>query len=290
MTILQHWHSRLLIPHPEPHPASTPTPTPEESNEVGWQSIFWSLFTLALLVMTQPSVLDDGFQQSSMLFPARASPFVCITDILEVLVHLIYEFLTRKSLRTAAFLVCLRRQQDRHGPEELEKSVLRLHPKASVVLFLGISTQVVKIYAFQGIFWAKIIVTIYLVSYIVLAGVSLLARDDGMIPLLSNPTSEDPTPSNIRSGLGGIALAASFIACSWAIFQVCDGGKGTFTLMEVMNSHDLPLGIFLFACLLMSFFIRYFILSWTWCFILGGLIFAVYKLRKKLKGNRAWPI
>jgi len=197
-----------------------PDPTSSQPNVVGWQSIFWGLFALALNAMTQPSYLDVSFPQSSLLFPARSSPFVCVADTLVVFCELARLLLSGVVIREAALEVNWRRVPDRRDSRDniLKETTIEKHPKASVVLFLGTLCQAVKIFSFQGVFWAKAAAAIYVSSYIVLAGVSLASRD------LRNkyvPTHRKHNPfAQIVTVFGIIAVGIHGLVCCWAMFQV----------------------------------------------------------------------
>lgn len=180
--------------------------------------------------MTQPSILDYRFPQSSLLFPTRASPFVCVTDSLEILTHLSYELQKRTPLNIAAWKICQRRRHDRYNPlitsNDLGESVIRLHPKASAILFLATLTQAVKVFGFQGVGWAKIFVAIYLLSYLIQAGIEVLATS----PHQTNPPTEEegelfPAYNahyvKTKSYIAVFSLFGSFVFCSWAIHAVC---------------------------------------------------------------------
>ncbi|KAH7310137.1 hypothetical protein BKA65DRAFT_543283 [Rhexocercosporidium sp. MPI-PUGE-AT-0058] len=249
-------------------PAVANNASTEKLQEVGWQSIFWALLSLALLAMTQPSILDQGLSPSNLLFPARVSPLVCLTDGIEVIVHLAYELLHSTPLRNAAFKIGVKRQQDRRiATMHLERSIIRQHPKASVVLFLGPLSQAIKLFGFHGLLWAKILAGIYLISYMILAGVLALAQDgDGVeqSPTV-HPVSEDSTlptatihsTSKVTFCLGFTSLTASLLCCSWAVFQVCNSGEGNYELADVLFSFQPSiLAYFLYACLVVGVYIR----------------------------------
>lgn len=181
--------------------------------------------------MTQPSILDYGFPSSSLLWPSRASPIVCVTDSLEVLIQLVYELRNGTPSNIAASKICLRRYRDRCGPLATsnisEKSTIRLHPKSSAILFLATFTQVVKIFGFHGVGWAKVFVAIYLLSYLIQAGIEVLAQNSATSSVETNPPAVEPVPPTYnahyvktKSWVAFSSLMASFDFCSWAIHGV----------------------------------------------------------------------
>jgi hypothetical protein len=75
---------------------------------------------------------------------------MCVADALDVLFELTVRFARGESLRTAAFEVNERRMCDRLelSEQHLEASPFEKYPKASLILFLGLSTQYVNLYYF----------------------------------------------------------------------------------------------------------------------------------------------
>ena len=213
--------------------------------------------------MTQPSIVDQTYQPSNLLFPARASPFVCVTDTIDAVYHLTYELLNATPWRKAALNVCKKRQRDRGiATADLEKSwLIRQHPKASLVLFLGPLTQAIKLFSFHGLLWAKILAGIYLSSYMILAGLLVVARDDdSMREALSihHPDFEDLTPRLRLTSwpsfiLGCTSLTASLLFCSWEISQVCYSGEGDSELDDIFSRiQPSILSLFFFVGLLVG--------------------------------------
>lgn len=200
---------------------SPDTSTPNTT--VSWQSIFWALLALALNAMTQPSVLDLEFPQSSLLFPSRSSAFVCVADALDVLVELFAHLCNGRNIRESVYQVNLGRLHHRLGQNTvpLTPTAVEQHPKCSLVLFLGTMSQFVKLCSFRGIFWAKVGAGMYLVSYVVLASASWVSRDFARrADHLHSPIIGSQRVRYIRVVLFVVAAVAHFLFCCWTIFQM----------------------------------------------------------------------
>ncbi|OBT53637.1 hypothetical protein VE04_06306 [Pseudogymnoascus sp. 24MN13] len=147
------------------------------TNQVAWQTAFLGLVPLALNAMTQPSSLDINRPESSLLFMARSSPFICVADTLEVLIALCLYTYQEGSISEAARLVNWRIARSRlgSGESELEASAVEKHPWTFTILFLAALVPAIKFLGLQGLFWTRVWAGIYLCSYIVLAIVRALA-------------------------------------------------------------------------------------------------------------------
>ncbi|OBT53115.1 hypothetical protein VE04_08446 [Pseudogymnoascus sp. 24MN13] len=147
------------------------------TNQVSWQTAFFGLVPLALNAMTQPSSLDFNLPESSLLFAARSSPFICVADALEVLISLCFYIYQEGSIYEAARLVNWRIARARLGSGvlELEASAVEKHPKTFIFLFLATLLPAVKYLGMQGLHWTKVWAGIYICSYVVLAIVRALA-------------------------------------------------------------------------------------------------------------------
>lgn len=81
--------TRNLIPAPPNQSLSTTATTPIASGaEVSWQSVLWGLVALSLNAMTQRSGADRS-PSSDPLSPARTSPFICIAEMVVLILWLI---------------------------------------------------------------------------------------------------------------------------------------------------------------------------------------------------------
>jgi hypothetical protein len=132
--------------------------------------------------MTQNSTFDRDFP-SGVLFPARSSPLVCATDALEVLLRLLAYMYVGASAPAAARRIVQKRMWQ--PPRSI--AVARAadppltfgdqHPRAHIVLFvLGVLPQAIKLFGMRGIPWTQACGGLYLSSYLVIAGVGVLAR------------------------------------------------------------------------------------------------------------------
>jgi hypothetical protein len=172
--------------------------------------------------MTQPSVIDVGLPESSLLFAARSSPFICVADALSVLFELAIHIWNGNRLREAARRINWRRARLRLRDDEittLEENPAKAHPKTFLILFIATLLQAIKISGCQGMFWMQLWVGIYLCSYFVLAAVQFLAPAD----YRNRPTAKEPFEYANRVVdffLCLLALIVHACACSWAIFQV----------------------------------------------------------------------
>lgn len=156
------------------------SPNNSITDPVSWQTALLGLVPLALNAMTQPSSLDFNVPESSLLFPARSSPFVCIADTLEVTIALCIYMYQEGNIYEAARLVNWRIARARlgSGVSELEASPAEQHPVAFWFWFLATLFQAIKLLGMQGVPWTKVWVAFYLCSYIILAIVRSMASKD----------------------------------------------------------------------------------------------------------------
>lgn len=114
--------------------------------------------------------------QQPLLYPLRSSPFVCIADILEILIlFVIVVVLQRKPVTSFASVM--------HTMRPLEDDIgshMKRRPFVSLFWFLCTATQFVKIFGFEGrsIWWAKVAAGSYIGSWLLITAVSLLPRDE----------------------------------------------------------------------------------------------------------------
>jgi hypothetical protein len=178
--------------------------------------------------MTQPSGLDKLFSQSSLLFPSRSSPFVCLADALEVLALLLIHLSRGKTLRHAALEVNWQRARSRLGQDvtELEDSPAEKHPIPFGILFIATLLQAIKLSGMQGLPWTTAWAGFYLFSYVMLAMVGFLARKDWRDSppemIIETPTGR-PTwwkLENLSKALLYGSLGVHFICCCWVLDRV----------------------------------------------------------------------
>lgn len=197
--------------------------------------------------MTQPSALDAGIKQSSLLFPARSSPVICFVDSIITLIDFSYRVYHGCSVRQAAWQVRWRILQERFGEETtLENDSIQRNPFTSVILFIGTVVQAVKIFGYEGITWPKIIAAIYLGSYIISAAISLAASpQEDHIPSrggISYPSVQHwdrfmPKRTLIETIVAG---SGHIILCCFAFYHMLHqeqpaSGEGNVVLVQVVT-------------------------------------------------------
>jgi hypothetical protein len=143
--------------------------------------------------MTQNSILNCNLT-SGILFPARSLPLVCAVDTLDVLLQFLRYLYDGLSAPDAAKCMVQNRMwwppQSRDvdiaadddisddgdaGPPPL--SLSNQHLLAHTVVFaLSVLPQAIKLFAMHGIRWMQICGGLYLSSFLVLAGMGMLAR------------------------------------------------------------------------------------------------------------------
>lgn len=115
-------------------------------------------------------MIDTEIAPSNPIYLGHSSPVVCLVDALDIISDLYFHLVLGYGLQEAAWRINWRRATDRLGPEIeiIEETPFGKYPIATGLIFLGSLTQVIKIFACGGILWAKILVGMYLSSYIVL--------------------------------------------------------------------------------------------------------------------------
>ena len=133
------------------------------SNEVSWQSALWGLVALALGSMTQRSG-GDIYASAESLSPARSSPFVCMADMVVVILWIVkgrkLGIDVRSILRwQREELGLTRKSADQEGKQEV--------PVIPICLYvLGALPQGVKILGMSNVPWTKTWATILLVAWV----------------------------------------------------------------------------------------------------------------------------
>lgn len=182
--------------------------------------------------MTQPSSLDFNLPESSLLFMARSSPFICVADTLEVLIALRFYMYQEGNIFEAARLVnwSIARARLGNGVSGLEVSAAEKHPKTFLILFVVTLVQAVKVLGLQGLPWTRVWAGIYLCSYVVLAIVRALApkgwrdRPPWVTPLGENPSfqkkRQEKRLGTIRTVLLVVGSAVHASVSCWALTYV----------------------------------------------------------------------
>jgi hypothetical protein len=243
--------------------------------------------------MTQPSNLDSVFSQSSLLFPSRSSPFVCLFDALDALISLGIHVFRGNSLRRSALLVNWQRARDRLGRnvEELEDVPAEKHPIAFGILFIVTVLQAVKIFAFQGLIWTKVWGGLYLSSYLVLALVGFLApkdwRDDP-------PEVESRERFQTRMALMGLLLLSllltHFIFCCLILdltFWDAEGQPLWYWIVPGLVQAWITMFILAFIISLSAF--APFALWFALCWVIRRLLGRELRIRIPWSEHWTWP-
>jgi hypothetical protein len=211
-------------------PMAQDTSQSTSTNTLSWQSAFLGgLVPLALVAMSQPSILDNEFPQSNLLFPLRSSPFICFADTFDVIYELGYHLSQGVKLRDAARKVKLRRARFRLKDDQatIEEVGADIHPKTFATLFIWTLLQFIKLWSVQGLAWTKVWATIYFSSYFVLAAVGILGRLEEYSPV---EDSSNRAPRSMSSYFPGIEVTPSLIfsisifahitLCGWVLYDL----------------------------------------------------------------------
>ncbi|KAH7356400.1 hypothetical protein BKA65DRAFT_206628 [Rhexocercosporidium sp. MPI-PUGE-AT-0058] len=224
-------------------PADGATATPLE-NMVSWQSVFFGLAALALNAMTQRSYFDAVFPHSSILFAMRSSPFVCIADLIEVIFVAGHHFMTKQRLQGLPLSSSTDQLPnvgnfaiEGEASFEASSTVGRGHPWVILILFVGTSTQAVKIFGFEGILWAKLWAAAYLLSYVSVALLDILLQPSKRRePIIGRYLLRRSAILNLRIALHIITLAVHMIFFCWAAYRL------VHLDLYILQQHPNPVG------------------------------------------------
>jgi len=135
------------------------------TGELSWQSVYWSLFSLALNTMVQPSGSVCGFRPSLSIY-LKSSPVVCIFDTVALLTRFIIYAFRSRSLSNAARLI---RKAGRYGPENTLEEYKGFECPLIFrfgVFVVGIIYSFSKLLVSSGIPWSKTRACCYFVSFL----------------------------------------------------------------------------------------------------------------------------
>ena len=146
--------------------------------EVSWYSAFWTLIPLALNSMTQPCGRALGLP-AKYGFALRSNPLLCASDALTVLTSTLYWSIQLRSLLGGARKVARRHfeePEDEEGPPRREggrsngslRELQRNKTFRTCVFVFGALPQTVKLYAMSGIFWTKVLGSMFVGSFAIL--------------------------------------------------------------------------------------------------------------------------
>lgn len=145
------------------------------SREISWQNAFLSLPPLAINSMMQPWGRVCGFDPSLRTY-LRSSPIVCAFDAVTIIIRFVaYSCVGLSGPVAAKKVIAARRGDDddteRGGIRSLEQVLF----VRCVVLAFGVLPQVIKLMACSGLPWTKVWGCFYLVSFIVVEVMKILA-------------------------------------------------------------------------------------------------------------------
>jgi hypothetical protein len=144
------------------------------SNPVLWQSVFWGLVPFALNSMTQPSGIICG-ADADVGFLLRSSPIIGIIDALLILVQFFSYYRSTKSFPKASEkLIAFRFQSDIYDYLKKEKNdnkeaaaKKKWEQNIRIIIFLVTFSQVVKLFAVEGLIWVRVVAALYLASFVI---------------------------------------------------------------------------------------------------------------------------
>ncbi|KAK5135358.1 hypothetical protein LTR08_005300 [Meristemomyces frigidus] len=138
--------------------------------EIRWPSLFWAMVVFGLNSMTQPAGSVCG-APADVSFMLRSSPIICIIDTFVLFHRLAYYYWSSDTIKAAyARLLRLRYQPEDDGVEDMQTVLAELQKSQPVriVVFILTLAQMVKLYAFGGVVWTKVMASMYLLSFVVI--------------------------------------------------------------------------------------------------------------------------
>ena len=148
------------------------------SNEISWQSAFWSLPPLAINSMMQP-LGRCGFEDydPSLRTYLRSSPIVCAFDAVTIIIRFgIYGWRGLSAPAAAKKIISARNK----SIEDTEVGGIRSLEKIPflrwLVFVLGVLPQVIKLWACSGLPWTEVWGCCYIVSFFIVEGTNILAK------------------------------------------------------------------------------------------------------------------
>ncbi|KAL2073864.1 hypothetical protein VTL71DRAFT_11190 [Oculimacula yallundae] len=216
--------SSAIVPTPGLNTTSSTPVTAPADNTVSWQSIFFGLAALALNSMTQRSYFDESLPANSMIFAMRSSPFVCIADLIEAFVVIILYFVQKRSVNVSSSDdTAIEGDATRLGAfaEVIGSKKSRGRPWVMLVLFVGTSTQAVKILGSKCLIWTKIWTVSYVTSYIALALIEVSpARVTDQIAMIGKYRIRLEAMRTFRTTLHVTAMIIHALCFFWTSYQL----------------------------------------------------------------------
>lgn len=188
------------------------------SQEVAWTTVLHSLIAFALNTMLQPAGTVCGGPPTLGLM-LRSSPIICLIDTVFLIVRLIYYWTSERNFRRAhARLIRLRyqpwvpRAQDDHPDAYDDILAVQRNQGARLLAFILTSPLMVRMYGFQGLYWSKVIASMYLGSFVVVEALIVMHR-----PARHHvdPKREEPIKS---SGLSSLSYISVTLAVAFTVF------------------------------------------------------------------------
>ena len=147
--------------------------TTSSSAFIFWPSLFWGLVAVAINSMTQPGGLVCN-ADADVGFLLRSSPIICISDVILMLIRLALDHHQTKSWRKAHKKLIGRRFQSHiyDGWKTSKRGEVKITRSNEwyfrLVVFILALSQSVKIFAYGGVVWTKIIAALYLGSFLII--------------------------------------------------------------------------------------------------------------------------
>ncbi|KAH8650393.1 hypothetical protein BGZ60DRAFT_196354 [Tricladium varicosporioides] len=209
---------------------------------MSWQSAIWILIPLALSAMTQPSGNFCTFPGRLQTY-LRASPFVCASDTLAIILQIIKNMVNGMRLRHAIRATLIPRFV---GPDEQSSTAQSLQPLEQltfmrwILFILGTLPQAIKLCSLRGAPWTFAWGLMYLVSFLVMELLNILSRtphDDYLAPALLGGLESSHSQCSLRFGTsrsrrlydwalstdgacGLIAIALQMATLFWAFHNI----------------------------------------------------------------------
>ena len=141
---------------------TTACDSPPESASAA--SALWALIALAINAMTQRSGADR-IPSSDVLSPARSSPFVCLADVIIVVLWLVHG--RRRALGVKGSMYWYRKEMELLR-EKSDRQLIQGIPAVTIFFFiLGPLPQAIKALGATGLYWTKVWAALFLVPWCV---------------------------------------------------------------------------------------------------------------------------
>lgn len=227
---------------------TSPISTLPSPSQLSWQSALWALIAIALNTMTQSSPSSNSLfiDPFSLL---RASPIVCIADLLVMLLWLLrLTLFSRPRLSFLKAVQCFRKETG------LEKKKERVSILTIVLFVLGPLPQFIKLNACSGIPWTLTWSWMYMLCYL-FTTISIVCDRGGTeghhLPRAGTTLSDDTKVSLNKNAfwIYVLAYAAQLISSAWLARVFIDAnilhkiaGKIYGTLVSIYWALLIPAG------------------------------------------------